>query len=114
MVAIWVLYGNGNRGIALYAYLNLTRGHKMKAIVNEIQVCGGRIFSNLEQACEDYLQCLREGIDREKFNFGITLPNGQIKSITIRQGDEKVIAYGDFDELPSFLDYAEEVLNESK
>lgn len=81
----------------------------MKAIVTEIQVCGGRIFNNLEEACKDYLQCLKEGIDREKLNFSITLPNGEIKHITIRQEDGQIVAYGDFQGLPSFLDYAKEV-----
>ena len=80
----------------------------MIANVDEIQVCGGRLFNNLEEACRDYLQCLKEGIDREKLRFTIILPTGKVKSITIRQEDEQVVAYGDFEGLPSFLDYAKE------
>ena len=82
----------------------------MVAIVNEIQVCGGRLFTNLEDACQDYLRCLADGIDREKLNFSITLPSGKIKHITIRQKDERVVAYGDFEGLPNALDYAREVI----
>lgn len=78
----------------------------MKAIVTEVQVCGGRIFNNLEEACKDYLQCLSEGIDREKLNFGITLPSGEVKHITVRQEGDQIVAYGDFQGLPSFLNYA--------
>lgn len=81
----------------------------MKATVRGIQVCGGRIFDNLEEACRDYLQCLEEGIDREKLNFTIVLPDNEIKYITIRQEENKVVAYGDFNGLPSALDYAREV-----
>ena len=81
----------------------------MVATVSEIQVCGGRLFNNLEEACRDYLQCLAEGIDREKLNFSIALPNGELKHITIRQEEKRVVAYGDFEGLPSFLEYAREV-----
>ena len=81
----------------------------MKAIVTEIQVCGGKITSNLKQACEEYLHCLEAGIDREKLNFIITLPDGSIKHITIRQEDDYVVAYGGFEGLPSALEYASEV-----
>lgn len=80
----------------------------MKAIVFEIQVCGGRLFNDLESACQDYLQCLKDGIDREKIHFSIRLPNGERKGITIRQEDGNVVAYGDFAGLPDALDYARE------
>ena len=82
---------------------------EMIAKVEEIQVCGRRLFTNLEEACKDYLQCLEGGIDREKLHFTIILPTGKVKSITIRQEDEQVVAYGDFEGLPNALDYAKEV-----
>lgn len=81
----------------------------MKAIVTDIQVCGGRLFANLEEACKDYLQCLKDGVDREKLNFRIVLSSKEVKHITIRQEDNQLVAYGDFEGLPSMLDYAKEV-----
>ena len=84
----------------------------MVAKVKEIQVCGGRLFNNLEEACKNYLQCLSEGIDREKLHFTIILPNGKVKSVTIRQEDDQVVAYGDFEGLSNVLDYAKEVLGQ--
>lgn len=85
----------------------------MKAIVKEIQVCGGTIFNNLYLACFDYVGLIGTGeIDREKIAFSIKLPSGEVKGITIRQEDNEIVAYGDFDELPSFFDYSEEVTNE--
>ena len=83
----------------------------MIPIVNEIQVCGGSLFTDLESACRDYLKCLEEGTDREKLNFSILLPSGT-KHITIRQEYTRVVAYGDFAELPDALEYAMEVGNE--
>ena len=80
------------------------------ATVKEIQVCGGRIFGSLYEACQDYIQCVDEGIDREKLNFSIVLSSGEIKHITIRQVDEVddgVVAYGDFEGLPNALEWAQ-------
>jgi len=82
----------------------------MKAVVTEIQVCGGRLFNNLEEACKDYLHCLEDGIDREKLNFAIVLPNKETKHITIRQEVGEIVAYGDFEGLTNHLDYAREVI----
>ena len=84
----------------------------MKAVVNQIQVCGRRLHKMLSDACLDYLKCIAEGTDREKMNFSITLPNGEIKHITIRQEDDEVVAYGDFEGLPNVLEYAREVTGE--
>jgi len=78
----------------------------MEAKVIEIQVCGGRLFNNLADACGNYLECLEDHTDREKIHFCIELPDGLTKSITIRQEGNKMVAYGDFDGLPNFLDYA--------
>ena len=77
------------------------------ATVKEIQVCGGRLVSSLEGACQEYLHCLLEGTDREKINFFITLANGEAKHITIRQEGNRVIAYGDFEGLPNALEWAQ-------
>jgi len=78
----------------------------MKAKVIEIQVGGTSNCDSLQTACDLFLF----GISlRSKINFAIELPNGEIKSITIRDEDDETIAYGDFEGLPSFLDYCEEV-----
>ena len=79
------------------------------ATVKEIQVCGGRIFTMLSDACLDYIQCIARGTDREKIHFAVVLADGQVKHITFRQEDEGVVVYGDFEGLPSFFDYAQEV-----
>ena len=77
------------------------------ATVKEIQVCGYRIANNLREACQDYLRCLEEGTDREKIHFCILLANGEIKSITMRQDGDRVVAYGDFEGLPSILEWGQ-------
>ena len=77
--------------------------------VIQIQVCGGRLCPTLETACQEYLECLRNGVDREKLHFTIALPDGEVKAITIRQEHDRVVAYGDFEGLPNFLEYADEI-----
>lgn len=77
------------------------------ATVKGIQVCGGKIHNTLSDACLDYLECIIKGTDREKINFSITLSNGETKSITIRQEDDRVVAYGDFEGLPNALEWAQ-------
>lgn len=77
----------------------------MKAIVKEIQVGGVYDAVNLEDACNKFCDC-----PRSKINFTIKLPNGEIKSITIRDEDDETVAYGDFEGLPSFLEYSRDVL----
>jgi len=76
----------------------------MKAKVLEIQVGGGRIFKTLLDACLEYPNC-----ERSKMHFYIELPDGSRRAITIRDEDEEVVAYGDFEGLPSALDYAREI-----
>ena len=48
----------------------------------------------------------------KKMHFTIKLPNGETKHITIRDEDGETVAYGDFEGLPSFLDYSRQVLGE--
>lgn len=86
----------------------------MKAIVTEIQVGGGTICHSLEKACITFKEMVdsRE-TPRTKIHFTIQLPTGEVKTITIRDEDDKTVAYGNFEGLPSFLDYAKEVDNES-
>lgn len=79
------------------------------ARVKEIQVCGGRLFTMLSDACLEYVQCIAQGIDREKINFSVVLPDGQTKHITFRQEGDGIVVYGDFEGLPSILDYAKGV-----
>jgi len=83
----------------------------MKAVVKEIQVGGGRTYKSLEEACREYVDMISTNSGYyAKINFTIKLPNGQIKSITIRDEDNETVAYGDFDGLPNFLDYSKEVV----
>lgn len=86
----------------------------MKATVTEIQVGGAHNCNNLEDACEEYLDMAKSQnlLFRPKIHFTIKLPNGKEKSITIRDEEGQTIAYGNFEGLPSFLDYAREVLGE--
>lgn len=82
----------------------------MSAIVTQIQVAGGPIYTSLEKACVAFIN-MRANYDpmTTKIHFTIQLPNGETKTITIRDEDKKTVAYGDFEGLPSFLDYAKEV-----
>ena len=82
----------------------------MKAIVTEIQVGGFNICHDLVDACEEYLEMVgdSETLPRTKMHFTVRLPNGEVKTITIRDEDTETVAYGDFEGLPSFLDYAKE------
>jgi len=81
----------------------------MKAIVKEIQVGGCYLAESLEDACAQYGYYRP---DRTKIIFVIELPSGEIKQITIRDEDNETVAYGNFEGLPSFLDYAKEVSDE--
>lgn len=84
----------------------------MKAIVKEIQVCGWDFASSLEDACEKYSRISNNYKEfRPKIIFVIELPNGETKQITIRDEEEETVAYGDFEGLPDFLDYAKDQLN---
>ena len=83
----------------------------MKAIVKEIQVGGVTIVNSLFLACHQYA-C--EDPPRPKINFTIELPDGEIKAITIRDEGDETVAYGDFEGLPSMLDYAENLRQEGK
>lgn len=84
---------------------------KGKAIVVDIQVGGYLQAKSLEQACARLIN--NEG-SRTKINFAIKLPNGEVKTITIRDEDDETVAYGDFDGLPSMLDYAQALHEEGK
>ena len=77
------------------------------ATVIEIQVCGSKLVSTLKKACQEYLHCLKNGTDREKLHFCIVLATGETRSITIRQEDNEVVAYGDFEGLPNALEWAQ-------
>jgi len=78
----------------------------MIAKVLEIQVGGSKICRTLLSACLEYPNC-----PRTKMHFTIELPNGEHKAITIRDDADGVVAYGNFDGLPSFLDYANYALH---
>ena len=86
----------------------------MAAIVKEIQVGGYVTCESLEEACNAYVGMLRKPgfAPRTKIHFTIELPNGKTKTITIRDEDTQTVAYGDFEGLPDFLEYAKEVMGE--
>ena len=77
------------------------------AKVKEIQVCGSDLFTDLYCACENYIQVVNDGVDREKLNFSIELKDGQVKHITIRQTEDGIVAYGDFEGLPNALEWSQ-------
>ena len=87
----------------------------MKAKVTEIQVGGVESADNLYSACLKYVDMAdSQDLPKAKINFTIELPDGKLKSITIRDEDNETVAYGDFEGLPNFLDYAKEVLKEEE
>ena len=79
-------------------------------VVTEMQICGLTLKDNLADAFREYLRLVDNNLtDREKINFSVRLPNGKTKSITIRQEEGVVVAYGDFEGLPDALEYAQEI-----
>ena len=81
----------------------------MKAKVIGIQVGGYHTCHSLRDACKEYLS---PDCTRTKIHFFIELPNGERKAITIRDEENMTVAYGDFERLPSFIDYAREIAKE--
>lgn len=74
------------------------------ATVEFIQIGGRYIIRSLRDMCNLYTQLDQKGaLDRDKIHFCIRLPDGSHKHITVRQQDNGVIAYGDFDGLPSLM-----------
>jgi len=87
----------------------------MKAKVIEIQVGGGQIYHTLEDACNAFNEMMRAWeAPRTKIHFTVQLSNGEVKTITIRDEDNETVAYGNFEGLPSFLDYAKELLKQER
>ena len=82
------------------------------AKLREVQVCGCRVFDNLEEACSDYLHCLANDIDREKLNFAVELDDGTVKHITFRETEDGVEVYGDFEGMPDALEWAQKYVKE--
>ncbi len=81
----------------------------MKVVVTEIQVGGGPLASTLEEAFTLYIFGLPSSAP-DKINFTVKLLTGEVKHITLRQENDQVIAYGDLEGLPSFLEYSKETL----
>jgi len=75
-----------------------------KAVVLSSQVGGWHECDTLQETCESYLAIGAGG--RDKICFVIQLDNGETRQITIRQEDNEMVAYGDFSELPSFIEYS--------
>ena len=76
----------------------------MKAIVKYIQVDGSYDAHSLGDAC---VALIAGG--GYKIHFAIELPDGSMRTITIRDDENGTVAYGDFEGLPDFLDYSKEV-----
>lgn len=76
----------------------------MKAVVKEIQINGGLIVSDLDSAVK---RLSYEG--PQKIHFCIEMPDGSLKGISFRQEGQEVLAYGDFEGLPDFIDVVEAV-----
>ena len=87
----------------------MKRRIKMKAIVKEIQVGGFYGAKSLEDACARYSS--QEPM-RSKIIFLIKCTDGELRQITIRDEDDQTVAYGNFEGLPSFLEYAKEEVGE--
>ena len=83
------------------------------AVVKSIQVGGAVDVSSLRSMCSALVEILEEG-GPIKIYFGILLPNGEERSITIRDDEGQTYAYGDFEGLPSFLDFAQEITGGEK
>lgn len=84
----------------------------MRAKVTEIQVGGTELFSSLSEACKSLARLEKLGFV-PKINFSIQLPDGIVKTITIRDDAKGTMAYGDFEGLPDFLEYARDELGDS-
>jgi hypothetical protein len=83
---------------------NTIRGKK--AVVRAIQVGGYHGCNSLKDMCEGYLDNCENQTSRDKICFAIELENGETRQLTVRQEDSEIIAYGDFTELPSFVEYS--------
>ncbi|KKM83672.1 hypothetical protein LCGC14_1306840 [marine sediment metagenome] len=86
------------------------------ARVREIQVGGGTIVHDLAEAADELYHGLQEEEENQeafpypcKIRFTIQLPSGEIKSITIHQNGNDLVAYGDFEGLCNAFEYAKEV-----
>lgn len=76
-----------------------------RAMIKSIQVGGWHNCHSLRDACEEYLESCEKETSRDKICFIIDTEQGQ-KQITIRQEEKGMVAYGDFSELPSFIEYS--------
>ncbi len=74
-------------------------------IVEEIQVNGFCLSTTLPQV----LKAPSLGEIPYKISFCIRCLDGKNRQITIRQEDSRIIAYGDFEGLIDFIQYAQEV-----
>jgi len=79
-----------------------------KAEVVGIQVCGVKHAESLKEAVELLVKGGYSSL-AYKLNFTVKLANGTLRTITIRDDEGETVAYGDFEGLPSFLDYAREI-----
>ena len=80
------------------------------AKVVEMQVDGIEPCFSLKDACATLTEWEKrqgeEGPTLTKIHFLLVLPNGEQKSITIRDDGKETVAYGDFEGLGTFLDFA--------
>ena len=73
--------------------------------VMEIQVGGLETCESLKEACVAYLRLLEQPCP-QKMHFCIKLGHQLTGGITFRQEGKKVYVYGDFSNLPDYLEYS--------
>jgi len=83
------------------------------AVVKSIQVGGVVAAGSLVEMAGLLMAEDLQGVPL-KASFEIKLSNGTTRTITIRDEDHHTVAYGDFDGLGSFLDYAQETVSHSE
>jgi len=79
--------------------------------VVSIQIGGITIANSLLDAC---LRYIHDNPPRSKISFIIRDNNGELKSLTIRDMDKGTVAYGNFDGIQDFLEFAQEEVGGSK
>ena len=76
------------------------------AKVKAIQTNGYHICYTLKNACQELLDPANENAP-EKMNIAVITLSGKVKHITLRQEDDGIYVYGDFEGMPDFVEYAQ-------
>lgn len=75
------------------------------AKVREMQVCGSKVFKDLESACLDYVNCSINEVDGLKLHFSIEMDDGTTKTIIFRQEDDCIHVYGNFEGMLNYQEW---------